>query len=106
METEIGRCYGEGRGPGPSQAKGGSRSEEEDSDEEAREVLDLVRLANVTTGKPLTEDELKFIAQYPGQARKILTLSLYQEPAIVEERTRVTRKVGFPWEKTGIPKTG
>lgn len=76
------------------------------SDEEAREVLDLVRLANVTTGKPLTEDELKFIAQYPGQARKILTLSLYQEPAIVEERTRVTRKVGFPWEKTGIPKTG
>lgn len=76
------------------------------SDEEAREVLDLVRLANVTTGKPLTEDELKFIAQYPGQARKILTLSLYQEPAIVEERTRVTRKVGFPWERAGTPKNG
>lgn len=70
------------------------------SDEEAREILDLVRLANVTTGKPLTEDELKFVAQYPQQARKILTLSLYQEPQLVEERTRVTRKVGFPWENT------
>ena len=70
------------------------------SDEEAREILDLVRLANVTTGKPLTEDELKFCARYPEQARKILTLSLYQEPEIVEERTRVTRKVGFPWERT------
>jgi homocitrate synthase NifV len=69
------------------------------SDEEAREILDLVRLANVTTGKPLTEDELKFVARYPEQARKILTLSLWQEPKIVEERTRVTRKVGFPWEK-------
>lgn len=75
------------------------------SDEEAREILDLVRLANVTTGKPLTEDELKFVARYPAQARKILTLSLYQEPAIVEERTRVTRKVGFPWDKTSNPKS-
>jgi homocitrate synthase NifV len=75
------------------------------SDEEAREILDLVRLANVTTGKPLTEDELKFVAQNPQQARKILTLSLYQEPEILEERTRVTRKVGFPWEKTSSPKT-
>ncbi len=74
------------------------------SDEEAREILDLVRLANVTTGKPLTEDELKFVAQYPEQARKILTLSLYQEPKIVEERTRVTRKVGFPWEKASTGK--
>jgi isopropylmalate/homocitrate/citramalate synthase len=75
------------------------------SDEEAREILDLVRLANVTSGKPLTEDELKFVALYPEEARKILTLSLYQEPKILEERTRVTRKVGFPWEKTAIRKT-
>ncbi|MHB8894569.1 MAG: homocitrate synthase/isopropylmalate synthase family protein [Candidatus Geothermincolia bacterium] len=69
------------------------------SDEEAREILDLVRLANVTTGKPLTEDELKFVAQYPEQARTILTLSIYQEPKLKDKRTRVTRKVGFPWEK-------
>ncbi|MBU1669909.1 MAG: homocitrate synthase [Actinobacteria bacterium] len=73
------------------------------SDEEAREILDLVRLANVTTGKPLTEDELKFVAQYPEQARKILTLSLYQEPKIKEKRTKVTRKIGFPWEKPPAP---
>ena len=69
------------------------------SDEEAREILDLVRLANVTTGKPLTEDELKFVAKYPEQARTILTLSIYQEPKLKDKRTRVTRKVGFPWEK-------
>lgn len=68
------------------------------SDEEAREILDLVRLANVTTGKPLTEDELRFIAHYPEQAKKILTLSLYEEPRIEEERTRVTRRVGFATE--------
>lgn len=68
------------------------------SDEEAREILDLVRLANVTTQKPLTEDELLFIARYPDQAREILTLSLYQEPKLREERTRVTREVGFPRE--------
>ena len=68
------------------------------SDEEAREILDLVRLANVSTQKPLTEDELRFIADYPDQARKILTLTTYQDPGIKEKRTRVTRKVGFPWE--------
>jgi homocitrate synthase NifV len=74
------------------------------SDEEAREILDLVRLANVTTGKPLTEDELKFVAQYPEQARTILSLSVYQEPKLKEKRTEVTRKVGFPWEKTSAKK--
>ena len=70
------------------------------SDKEAREILDLVRLANVTTGKPLTEDELRFVATYPDQARKILTLTTYQEPEIAAMRTAVTRKTGFPWEKT------
>jgi isopropylmalate/homocitrate/citramalate synthase len=74
------------------------------SDEEAREILDLVRLANVTTGKPLTEDELKFVAQYPEQARTILTLSMYQEPKLKEKRTKVTRKVGFPWERAAEKK--
>lgn len=43
-------------------------------DEEAREILDLVRLANVTTQKPLTSDELEFIARHPEQAKRILTL--------------------------------
>lgn len=44
------------------------------SDKEAREILELVRYANVSTQKPLVEDELLFIARYPEQARKILTL--------------------------------
>ncbi len=44
------------------------------SDEEARAILELVRYANVSTQKPLVEDELLFIARYPEQARKILTL--------------------------------
>jgi len=44
------------------------------SEEEAREILELVRYANVSTQKPLVEDELLFIARYPEQARKILTL--------------------------------
>jgi len=26
-------------------------------------------------------------------------MSIYQEPKLKERRTRVTRKVGFPWEK-------
>jgi len=43
-------------------------------DEEARKVLELVRYANVHKQKPLTEDELIFIAKYPEQARKILTM--------------------------------
>lgn len=71
------------------------------SDEEAREILDLARLANVTTQKPLTEDELRFIAQYPEEARMILTLTPYQKPEIKEKRTTVTRKVNFPWANSG-----
>ncbi len=46
------------------------------SEEEARDILELVRYANVTTQKPLVEDELLFIARYPELARKILTLDL------------------------------
>jgi len=43
-------------------------------DEEAYKILELVRYANVHTQKPLTEDELRFIAQYPEQAKQILTV--------------------------------
>ena len=42
--------------------------------EEAREVLELARYANVEAQKPLVEDELLFIAKYPQIARKLLTL--------------------------------
>ena len=48
-----------------------------DSDE-AREILELVRYANVEIQKPLVEDELLFIAKYPQIARKLLTLKPFE----------------------------
>ncbi|MFH1014685.1 MAG: homocitrate synthase [Nitrospirota bacterium] len=42
-------------------------------DNEARKVLELVQYANLHTQKPLTDDELRFIASFPDIARKILT---------------------------------
>ena len=44
------------------------------SREEASEILELVRYANVESQKPLVEDELLFIAKYPKIAKKLLTL--------------------------------
>lgn len=43
--------------------------------EKANEILELVRYANVESQKPLVEDQLIFIAKYPGIARKLLTLT-------------------------------
>jgi isopropylmalate/homocitrate/citramalate synthase len=42
---------------------------------EADEILELVRYANVESHKPLVEDELKFIADYPQIAKKLLTMT-------------------------------
>jgi isopropylmalate/homocitrate/citramalate synthase len=42
---------------------------------EANEILELVRYANVEAHKPLVEDELKFIAEYPQIAKKLLTMT-------------------------------
>jgi len=44
------------------------------SKEEAQDILELVRYANVQAHKPLVEEELLFIAKYPEIARKLLTL--------------------------------
>ncbi len=44
------------------------------SKEEAQEILELVRYANVQAHKPLVEEELLFIYKYPDIARKLLTL--------------------------------
>lgn len=44
------------------------------SREEASEILELVRYANVESQRPLVEDELIFIAKYPQIAKKLLTL--------------------------------
>jgi isopropylmalate/homocitrate/citramalate synthase len=41
----------------------------------ANEILELVRYANVEAQRPLVEDELLFIAKYPGIAKKLLTLT-------------------------------
>jgi len=43
--------------------------------EEANEVLELVRYANVLSHKPLVEEELLFIAKYPQIAKKLLTIT-------------------------------
>jgi homocitrate synthase NifV len=44
-------------------------------DKEAARILELVRYANVHTQKPLTKEELLFVAKYPEQARKIMTVT-------------------------------
>ncbi len=46
-----------------------------ESDEKAREILELVRYANVLKQKPLVADELRFIAQHPGQVKQLLTVT-------------------------------
>jgi len=43
--------------------------------ETAEHILELVRYANAHTQKPLTDDELRLIAKYPEQVRKILTIT-------------------------------
>ncbi len=45
-------------------------------EKEATNILELVRYANVHTQKPLTNDELRFIAAYPDIAKKIFTMTL------------------------------
>jgi len=45
------------------------------SRDEANEILELVRYANVESHKPLVEDELLFIAKYPQIAKKLLTMA-------------------------------
>jgi len=43
-------------------------------EKEAADILDFVRYANVHNQKPLVEDELKFVAQYPDIARKLFSM--------------------------------
>ncbi|MFH1519033.1 MAG: homocitrate synthase [Candidatus Omnitrophota bacterium] len=43
-------------------------------DKEARKILELARYANIHNQKPLVEDELRFVAQYPDIAKKIFTM--------------------------------
>jgi len=45
-----------------------------DREQEAK-ILELVQFANAHTQLPLTDDELRFIANYPEQVKKILTVT-------------------------------
>jgi len=47
---------------------------------EARNILELARYANVHTQKPLTESELKFIYHYPDIAARIMTVEPFYRP--------------------------
>jgi isopropylmalate/homocitrate/citramalate synthase len=44
-------------------------------DEEARKVLNLAQYASLHTQKPLTDDEIRFVAEYPDIAAKIMTVN-------------------------------
>jgi isopropylmalate/homocitrate/citramalate synthase len=55
--------------------------------EEAEEILELVRYANVLAHKPLVDDELHFIARYPDIARELLTLTPLGES--YDERSKI-----------------
>lgn len=46
-----------------------------ESNEQAQRTLDLVQYADLHTGKPLTEEELRFIAAYPEEVAKIMTIT-------------------------------
>jgi isopropylmalate/homocitrate/citramalate synthase len=55
--------------------------------EEAEEILELVRYANVLAHKPLVDDELHFIVKYPDIARDLLTLMPLSES--YDERSKI-----------------
>ena len=60
---------------------------------EARNILELVRYANVHTQKPLTTSELKFIYYYPDIAAEVMTVSPYYEPiGAIKERVEEEKK--------------
>ncbi len=45
------------------------------NEEEARKILELARYANAHTQKPLTNDELLFVARHPEEARLLMTVT-------------------------------
>ncbi|MEI7473969.1 MAG: homocitrate synthase [bacterium] len=60
-------------------------------EDEARNVLELARYANVHTQKPLVETELKFIYNHPDIAAKLMTVTPYYMPVgEIKKRVEVT----------------
>ena len=65
-------------------------------EEEARNILELVRYANVHTQKPLTKSELRFIYFYPNIAAKIMTVEPYYKPTgALKERIERLEKINI-----------
>ena len=63
-------------------------------EEDARNILELVRYANVHTQKPLTKSELRFIYFYPNIAAKIMTVEPYYKPTgALKERIERLEKI-------------
>lgn len=62
-------------------------------EDEARNVLELARYANVHTQKPLTDSELRFIYHYPYVAAKIMTVSPYYDPKGAMQKRLETDKL-------------
>ncbi len=65
-------------------------------EDEARNILELARYANVHTQKPLTDSELRFIYFYPNIAAKIMTVDPYYNPsgALKERMDRLENVAG------------
>ena len=65
-------------------------------EDEARNILELARYANVHTQKPLTDSELRFIYFYPNIAAKIMTVDPYYNPsgALKERMERLEHVAG------------
>jgi isopropylmalate/homocitrate/citramalate synthase len=74
VETGRAICSGEYTGISGFKHIMGKMAVSFDDTKKAEEVLELARYANVEAQKPLTEDELLFIAKYPKVVRKLLTL--------------------------------
>ncbi len=65
---------------------------------EARNILELARYANVHTQKPLTESELKFIYHYPDIAAKIMTVSPFYNPEGELQKRLEKGSVAMPYQ--------
>jgi len=75
--VETGReiCSGEYSGVAGFRHLMGKMEIEFHSKEEAERILELARYANVLAQKPLVEDELEFIAEYPDIAKELMTIA-------------------------------
>jgi homocitrate synthase NifV len=61
-------------------------------EDEARNILELARYANVHTQKPLLSNELRFIYHHPDIAAKLMTVTPYYVP-VGELKKRVERDI-------------